>query len=325
VLHDPQSAGLLPSLKRAGLPVAWRSHIGLDLQNEQSLRAWDFLRCYVEQADALVFSRRQYAPAWVPPARLWVIPPSIDPLSPKNRQIGPAERTRVLASAGLLGGDGAGCPSAVVRGAPPPTADARLVVQVSRWDRLKDMPGVMAGFAAAGLAGDVHLMLVGPVAEGVTDDPEGAEVFAECLSQWQLLPALTRDRVSLVSVPMDDLAANATIVNAIQRQASVVVQKSLAEGFGLTVAVAMWKARPMVASGVGGIQDQISDGEDGLLIHDPTDLDAFGAALRRLTSDPDEAAALGRAAHQRVREKFLDDRHLAQSAELFESVLAGAR
>ena len=148
LLHDPQSAGLLPALKDAGVPVAWRSHIGRDTPNEQSVAGWEFLRRYVDQADGYVFTRPQYAPPWIPADRLWIIPPSIDPLAPKNVHIAADDCQRVLTAAGVLGGNGTQL-SAVVQGAPAPPPSARLVVQVSRWDRLKDMPGVMAGFASA--------------------------------------------------------------------------------------------------------------------------------------------------------------------------------
>ncbi len=321
VLHDPQSAGLLDPLRGAGVRAAWRSRIGRDAPNEQSVAGWDFLRRYIHQADAFIFSRRQHAPDWVPSQRLWIIPPSIDPLAPKNRLMKPGEAQRVLARAGLLAVDGMR-PSPTVQGAPAPAPGARLVVQVSRWDRLKDMAGVMAGFARADPPRDVHLMLAGPEVAGVTDDPEGAEVLDETAAQWHGLPADIRNRVSLVSVPMDDLDENATIVNALQRQATIIVQKSLAEGFGLTVAEAMWKAKPMVAAGVGGIQDQLTHEQEGLLIEDPTDLDAFAAALRRLLADPQLAEQFGQAAHRRVLDNFLDDRQVAQTADLFGSLLA---
>jgi trehalose synthase len=315
LLHDPQSAGLLPALKHAGIPVAWRSHIGRDTPNEQSAAGWEFLRRYIEQADAFVFSRRQYAPDWIPADKLWIIPPSIDPLSPKNAQMSPEHCQRVLIHAGLLSGNGAESP-AVVQGAPPPSPGSRVAVQVSRWDRLKDMPGVMAGFASAALPEDVHLMLVGPAVSGVSDDPEGAEVLTESVARWHELPATARSRISLVSVPMDDLQQNAVIVNSIQRLASVVVQKSLAEGFGLTVAEAMWKARPLVASAVGGIQDQITSEHDGLLINDPADLDAFGGALRRLVTDGALAGRLGQAARRRVMDNYLEDSQVARTTDM---------
>jgi len=322
LLHDPQPAGLVRPLQAAGVPVVWRSHIGRDVPNEASVAAWEFLRRYVESADAYVFSRAQYAPAWLARDRLAVIPPSIDPLSLKNRAMAPAECRELLVRAGLLAG-GPARPG-VVEGAPAPPPDVPLVVQVSRWDRLKDMPGVMTGFSRLSPpAPDAHLMLVGPAVTGVSDDPEGAEVYAECRTVWRGLPEPVRDRVHLVNVPMDDLDENARIVNAVQRHATVVVQKSLAEGFGLTVAEAMWKARPVVASAVGGIQDQIVDGRDGLLLPDPYDVEAFGAAVGRLLADPDLAGRLGAAAQRRVHEEFLGDRHLGQYADLFESIVDG--
>jgi trehalose synthase len=321
LLHDPQSAGLLPPLKEAGIQVAWRSHIGRDVPNERSVAAWEFLREYVEAADALVFSRQEHAPGWADRSKLRIISPSIDPLAPKNRRMTPARSAHVLARAGLLAVEGNRL-SPAMHGATALAPGGRLILQVSRWDRLKDMAGVMAGFAHAKLPGDTHLVLAGPAVTGVSDDPEGAAVLNECLSEWRALPSGLRDRVALVSVPMDDVQQNATIVNALQRQATVITQKSLAEGFGLTVAEAMWKAKPVIASAVGGIQDQITDGQDGLLIQDPRDLDAFARALWRLVANRDFAQTLARAAHQRVRDNFLDDRHLIQSADLFRDMAA---
>jgi trehalose synthase len=320
ILHDPQTAGLAVPLRQAGIPVIWRCHIGRDSPNVTSEAAWDFLRAYLKPVDAAIFSRRQYPPAWLPPERVSVIPPSIDPLSEKNRPIEPAECVRLLRRAGLLAGDAAPGATAMAH-TRPPSPEARLVVQVSRWDRLKDMPGVIAGFAGAPIPDDVHLMLVGPDVSGVLDDPEGAEVLAQCEATWRGLPDRLRDRVHLASVPMTDTEENARIVNAVQRHASVVAQKSLAEGFGLTVAEAMWKSRPVVASAVGGIQDQVHDGTDGLLIEDPHDLRAFGDSVARLLADPALAQRLGDAAHRTVRARFLGDRHLAQYAALLESVL----
>ena len=159
-------------------------------------------------------------------------------------------------------------------------------------------------------------MLVGPDVSGVTDDPEGAEVFAQCRAHWETVPEAIRGRVHLASIPMDDVDENAIIINALQRHAYLVVQKSLVEGFGLTVTEAMWKARPIIASRVGGIQDQIVDERDGLLI-DPYDLDALAAAMARLLNDPELANRLGAAAQARVHDQFLGDRHLAQYVDLF--------
>ena len=196
----------------------------------------------------------------------------------------------------------------------------RLILQVSRWDRLKDMAGVLTGFVTMAADGpdDAHLMLAGPDVSGVTDDPEGADVLAECRARWRTVPESIRGRVHLASIPMDDVDENAIIINALQRHAYLVVQKSLVEGFGLTVTEAMWKARPMIASRVGGIQDQIVHERDGLLLDDPYDLDALAAAMTRLLDDRELADRLGAAGRARVHDQFLGDRHLAQYVDLFE-------
>jgi trehalose synthase len=199
--------------------------------------------------------------------------------------------------------------------------DVPLVVQVSRWDRLKDPLGVMAGFAEHVRADeDPHLVLAGPDVTAVADDPEGAEVFAEVEAAWHGLPRSIRRRVHLALLPMVDSDENAVIVNALQRRADVVVQKSLAEGFGLTVSEAMWKGRPVVASDVGGIQDQIEEGSTGWLV-DARDLAAFGARVSDLLADPHGAERMGAAAQARVRNHFLGPRHLGQYVELLERVL----
>jgi trehalose synthase len=343
LLHDPQTAGLAEGMRAVGARVVWRCHVGRDRPNDITRAGWEFLRTYVESAHALVFSRREYAPEWVDPARLVVVPPSIDPVALKNMALTPGIVTSVLAQVGLVenghragrldfvGRDGS--PGAVrshrdsgglLLGGDPPPLGAPLVVQVSRWDRLKDMAGVMEGFArAAGRddLGGAHLMLAGPDVAGVTDDPEGAEVLGVCREEWERLPTTIRNRVHLATIPMDDVDENAVIVNALQRHAAVVVQKSLVEGFGLTVTEAMWKARPVVASKLGGIQDQIVHERDGLLVEDPSDLDEFAEVLRRPLSDAALAGRLGAAAHARVLEEYVGDRHLEQYVDLFSALV----
>jgi trehalose synthase len=208
---------------------------------------------------------------------------------------------------------------------PPVPAGSPLIVQVSRWDPLKDPIGVMEAFVRLDLdRHDCHLALVGPDVSGVSDDPEGQAVLAACVSAWEALPFRERARIHLVSLPMDDPTENALMVNAIQRHAAVVVQKSLAEGFGLTVTEAMWKARPVVASAVGGIRDQIDDGVHGHLLDDPADRDGLAAVLSRLLDSPHaETDGLGRRAKDRVRAEFLDDRQLLDWAALFDIVIPG--
>lgn len=337
LLHDPQPAGLLSALKHAGALVVWRSHIGRDQPNEWTARAWEFLRPYVEDADAFVVSRPAFAPPWAEPARTHVIAPSIDPFSAKNEPMSRRNVRLTLSYIGLLDGERRqpvvsftrrdGSPGRInrhvdiVQSGPAAPAEAPLVVQVSRWDTMKDMAGVMEGFATyVDPAFGAHLVLAGPPVTGVADDPEAAHVLDECVERWHALPHSTRGRVHLACIPLADPDENAAMVNALQRHARVVVQKSLAEGFGLTVAEAMWKARPVVASAIGGICDQVIDGEHGLLIDDPYDLQAFGAAVERLLAHPQEAARMATNARARAGAEFLGDRHLAQYAELFASL-----
>jgi trehalose synthase len=203
----------------------------------------------------------------------------------------------------------------------PVPDDARLITQVSRWDRLKDPIGVLRGFVEHLPDMDAHLLLAGPSVAAVADDPEGAEVLAEVDAYRRELDPAVRRRVHMAALPMDDIQENAAIVNAIQRRSDVVVQKSLAEGFGLTVAEAMWKSRPVVATRAGGIQDQIVDGRSGVLLDDPHDLATMGAALRRLLGDPAYARRLGEAARRRVEEHFLGTRSLIQYEQLLADLL----
>lgn len=335
LLHDPQTAGLVAGVRALGAAAVWRCHIGRDTTNELTDVGWAFLRGYLADADGFIFSRREYVPDWVPAGRVSVIPPSLDPFTAKNGPLGPADVAATLRAAGLVETatatgslaftrrDGTRGSVRVRRGLLQDggtiPGDAPLVLQVSRWDRLKDMAGVLAGFVEhlAAFPPDAHLLLAGPAVEGVTDDPEGAEVLAECLSVWQDLPAAARARVHLACLPMDDVDENAHLVNALQRHAAVVVQKSLVEGFGLTVTEPMWKARPVIASAVGGIQDQIEDGVSGVLLHDPYDRGAFGEQVARVLHDPQLAAQLGAAARASVLDRFLGDRHLIQYVDLF--------
>jgi trehalose synthase len=186
------------------------------------------------------------------------------------------------------------------------------------------MTGVMVGFADhVATTGPGHLILAGPNVSGVSDDPEGAGDLEGCIQIWRGLPHSARQRIHLACLPVADVEENAVIVNALQRHASVVVQKSLAEGFGLTVLEAMWKGRPLVASGIGGIRDQVIDGESGLLLNDPADLPEFGRLVRQLLNDPDRASALGISAAQRAA-RFLPDLHLTKWATLLAEVAPSA-
>jgi trehalose synthase len=326
VVHDPQPAPLIAPLLESGAIVVWRCHVGFDEANEWTDRAWEFLRPYVAPAHAHVFSRAAFAPSWIDRSRIRVIPPSIDPFTTKNLELRPAEALGLLASANLVETTDVRPDHRVIRKAEvirvssAPKADVPLVVQVSRWDRMKGMTGVLEAFAEY-VPAPAHLILAGPGVTGVSDDPEGAEVWAETAAAWASAPVEARSRIHLAAIPMEDPIENALVVNALQRHACVVTQKSLAEGFGLTVAEAMWKSRPVVASAVGGIVDQILHAETGLLVADPHDLAGFGRAVRSLLADPAEAERLGRNARAYVTERFLADRHLLQYAELVEHLL----
>ena len=335
-LHDPQTAGLVAPLKAAGARVVWRCHVGVDRPNELVRRAWDFLRPYVEPAEAYVFSRPQFAWDGLDADRIWVVPPSIDAFSAKNQELDAPTVRAILQVAGLAA-DGPkpaptfaredGTPGRVDRAAEvdqdaPPPDDQHLICQVSRWDRLKDPAGVLEGFAEHLDRGGSHLLLAGPEVAAVADDPEGAQVLEEMRSRRAALPVPLRGRIHLACLPMADVEENAAIVNAIQSRADIVVQKSLAEGFGLTVAEAMWKKRPVVATAVGGIQDQIVDGESGILIDDPSNLAAFGSALRALLDDPPQRRRIGEAARERIRREFLGTRQLIRYLGFLERLLA---
>jgi trehalose synthase len=335
ILHDPQTAALVEPLRDAGAIVIWRSHIGTDSITSVTGEAWEFLLPYVSDADAFVFSREQFVPAGLRDGRVHVIAPSIDPTSTKNGFMPMTSVEAILEHVGIVRArheswefprfvrrDGVSQVvkrrAEVLQYGPAPRLDVDpLVLHLSRWDRLKDPVGVMRGFVKHVLSEvDAYLVMAGPAPGAVADDPEAVEVFEEVVRAWRALPYRRRSRIRLALLPMDDLDENAAIVNALQRASSVVVKKSLEEGFGLGVTEAMWKRLPVVASRVGGIQEQIEHRRSGLLIDDPRDLEAFGAAVREALGDRDEARRCGAAAERRVRERFLHDRHLAEWLEL---------
>jgi trehalose synthase len=334
-LHDPQTAGMVKPAHELGALVVWRCHVGVDQPNELVRAAWDFLRPELQDADALVFSRRRFAWEGLEGRRIWIMPPTIDAFSPKNQEMDAETVALVLGTIGL-GPDGSYPPAVFHRNDGTPArvdrkativqedrlpAEAPLLAQVSRWDRLKDPLGLLTCFAEHLADSASHLVIAGPDVEAVDDDPEGAEVLAEVRAALSSMPAAVRERVHLVSLPMDDLDENAAMVNALQRRADIVVQKSVAEGFGLTVAEAMWKQKPVVAGRVGGIQDQIVDGESGLLVDDPRDLAAVAGAIDSLLADRRRAERIGHAARERVIQEFLQIRRLLDYFEHIEELL----
>jgi trehalose synthase len=334
-LHDPQTLGLIGPMREVGAQVLWRCHVGVDVPNEIVRRTWRFLHPYVTQAHACIFSREQYVWEGVDPGKVTIVPPSIDPFSPKNQELAPEAIEAILDVAGV-GPDGRAGPSVfkrsddtpgrvdrpgeMIQEAPVP-AGAPLVSQVSRWDKLKDPVGLIDCFTEHVPDPAAHLLLAGPDVKAVADDPEGAAVLDEVIARRAGLDLEARSRIHLAMLPLDDIEENAAIINAVQRRSQVVVQKSIAEGFGLTVAEAMWKRTPVVASRVGGIQDQIVDGESGLML-EPRDLPGFGAAISALLEDRARAERLGVAGRERVAEKFLVTGRLLTYFQVFLGLLS---
>jgi trehalose synthase len=346
LIHDPQPAGMIRELLSRGAQVIWRCHIGSDTSNAETELGWKFLAPYIEPASAFVFSRPQYIPEFLKQSRTAIIPPSIDPFSAKNQPLSETAIRAILTKTGIINGLSDpgqavflredGTPSRVdrrceiLREGDALDFEVPLVVQVSRWDRLKDHLGVMNGFArlvgqsgGAGsetISNQVRLLLAGPGVSGVADDPEGSRTYEEIVAAWRTLPDTQRFRVQLITIPTVDVDENAAIVNALQRHASIIVQKSLHEGFGLTVTEAMWKARPVIASAVGGIQDQISEGEQGLLLKDPRDLNLLGPRIACLLKDPALARRLGDNGYARVLERYLGIDSLQKFGDLIEKL-----
>lgn len=257
-------------------PWIWRCHIDLSAPNRE---VWNYLAPFIEQYDAVVLSCKEYRQDLATPQVFFT--PAIDPFSIVNRELSESAVDERLAHYGI------------------PT-DLPLVVQVSRFDRWKDPEGVIRAFQKARKEEECTLVLVGNVA---TDDPEGAEVYRSLLSHRS-------ERIIILSVQ------DGALVNALQRRAAVVLQKSIREGFGMTVSEAMWKGAAVIGGNVGGIRYQIRDGENGFLV---SSVDEAAERIVQLLRDPDLAERLGRAAHETVRECFLFTRTIEQYLDLIGS------
>jgi trehalose synthase len=328
---------MAPALEPLSAALIWRCHVGADEPNDLMRETWSFLQPYVRHADVCVFSRAAFVWEGLGTDRVAIVAPTIDVFTPKNEHLAPETVLAVLRASGLVA-DGTvsepvtfhrqdGTLGHVERRAQlvedePLRAETPIVLQVSRWDALKDPIGVIRGFAEHVLTETgCHLVCAGPSVDGIADDPEGARMLHDSIAARSLLPADARRRIHLATLPMDDLDENAVMVNALQRHARIVAQKSIAEGFGLTVAEAMWKGRPVVASRVGGIEEQIVAGESGILLDDARDLAAFGRAIADLLADPRRAERMGRGARERVRDRFLSVRSLLDYLAVIRRVL----
>jgi trehalose synthase len=254
-------------------PWIWRCHVDLTRPNHE---VWNYLAPFVEQYDAVIISLDEYAQRLNTPQAVFM--PAIDPFSIKNKELSEDEIQERL--------DHYAIPD-----------DLPLVVQISRFDKWKDPEGVVEAFKLAREEIDATLVLLGNIA---TDDPEGEKVYQSLLDcREERIIILTKEDTALV--------------NALQRRAAVVVQKSLREGFGLTVTEAMWKASPVVGGNVGGIRYQIDDGENGFLV---SSVEEAAERIVQLVKDQELAAAMGQRAREKVKERYLMTRLLEQYLDL---------
>jgi trehalose synthase len=270
MIHDPQPAALIGS-RPPGARWLWRCHI--DVSAPQPA-VWQFLRPFVSQYDAAIVSLPKFARRL--PVPQFIVYPSIDPLSDKNRELSQEDITAILDKLGV------------------PT-DKPILLQVSRFDRFKDPVGVVAAYRLVKQSHDCRLVLAGGTA---TDDPEGAAVLAEVQEAVGLDP----DVHLLLLSPTANLE-----INALQRAATIVLQKSVREGFGLTVTEAMWKGKPVIGGETGGITVQLIHGYTGYTVNSPE-----GAAfyIKRLLNEPERIEAIGRQAKEFARNRFLITRHV---------------
>ena len=281
IVHDPQPAGLRAGATNHARRWIWRCHIDLSTPNQETLgRLLPLIREY----DESIYHMEQYVPAGMD-GHVKMIPPAIDPLSPKNMALSPEDAAFVCQQFGI-------------------DTDRPLICQVSRFDPWKDPKGVIDAFRLVREEmPEVQLALVGSMA---TDDPEGWEFFHETFNYADGDPD--------IKILNNLNNVGAIEVNAFQSQADVVMQKSLREGFGLTVTEALWKVRPVIAGDVGGIPLQVRDGETGYLVSSPEEAaDRTIEVLR----DPGLAKQLGRAGKERAREHFLTPRLLRDWLRLF--------
>lgn len=277
-IHDPQPAALISRKEAAGGKWIWRCHIDVSHPDQ---RVWDFLNQFVVRYDSAVFSAPSFSPKL--PIRQFMISPSIDPLSDKNKDLSREQVAKVVNKYNL-------------------DLDKPMIVQISRFDYLKDPVGVIQAFEMVRKGFDCQLVLAGGTA---TDDPECATVLDKVHERANNNP----DIKVLLIPPGSDIE-----INALQRAATVIIQKSLKEGFGLTISEALWKSKPVVASAVGGIPLQIQDKFTGLLCHS---VEGAAYALKQLLSSPDLALRLGRNGREHVKQNFLITRHLQEYLLLF--------
>ncbi|MBP6920421.1 MAG: glycosyltransferase [Candidatus Omnitrophica bacterium] len=277
-VHDPQPIILVE--KKASNKWIWRCHVDV---SEPQHKVWDFLMQYIPRYDAAVFSAPSFSRPL--PVRQFLISPSIDPLSDKNKELPQSAINAVLDKYEI-------------------PRDKPLITQISRFDRLKDPVGVIEAYKRVKKYNECRLILAGGTA---TDDPEGLQVLEEVRER------AGKDKdIHILLMPQNDID-----VNALQRASTVIMQKSLREGFGLTVSEALWKAKPVVASHVGGIPLQIKNKYSGLLCRS---IDGAAFAVKQLLNNPGYAKKLGENGREHIRNNFLLTRHLKDYLLLFLSL-----
>lgn len=286
IIHDPQPLPLITFYKKRQ-PWIWRCHIDLTSPNK---KLWDFLKNFILQYDIVVISLENYRHKDLYVDQR-VIPPAIDPLSPKNVELPRVTIEKYLKKFHIL-------------------LDKPIITQISRFDKWKDPEGVIDVFKKVKEEVDARLILCGSMA---TDDPEGYKIYERVKRKADKL--IEKGDVILIT------SENNILVNVLQRASSVIIQKSIKEGFGLTVTEALWKERPVVASNIGGITLQIKDGETGFLL-EPDDTDNFAKKVIEIIKDKELAIELGRNGKEHVRKNFLITRLIMQHLDLLNEVLS---
>jgi trehalose synthase len=281
VIHDPQPAGFIRR-KRKGSKWLWRCHIDISRPDR---KVWYFLKDYVARYDGAIFSLPSFAQKLSIPQ--YLVYPSIDPLSDKNKDLSEEEIAAVLEKYAI-------------------PVDRPFILQVSRFDRFKDPVGVIEAYRLVRKYNECCLVLAGG---GATDDPEGEQVLRE------VQEAASHDKnIFIINLPPDAH----TEINALQRAATVILQKSTKEGFGLTVAEGMWKGKPVIGGAVGGITAQIIYGETGFIV---SSVEGCAYRIRYLLNNTEESALIGEKAKEFTRRNFLIIRHLCDYCALMVSLL----
>jgi trehalose synthase len=348
MIHDPQPIALINCIRKKynkkEVPCFWRCHIGYDETTPETTAAWNFLESYVREYDLTVYSAKEYVPKFSPNPR--IVYPSLHPSDYKNCYLSFFEIKCILGKAGLFrlnenyldedekypykikmlrsdknfvvpADDSTLCDFGFL--------DRPLILQISRWDRLKGWTELVEAFADIKTnpnkyvnSNDANakdhlrfikrmgLVLAGPDSSKIADDPEGLEVFMHLVDQISSYPSEVSNSIAMLSLPLDSRWQNALIVNCLQRLASIVIQNSLREGFGLTLLEAMWKQRPCIASSACGLRQQLRPDVDGCMVEDPNSSASVAKTINEMIKVGEEKRQeFGRNAKKRSIDNFL--------------------